>query len=404
MLPDQPAPGTFVRKLRIFGVFAALVAVVVVVTGIMSRERGNARLREWTDTQAIPAVATALPDAKTLRPVLNLPGRLEAYSRAPIFARVSGYVKEWKVDIGAPVKAGQLLAEIEAPDLDQQLLQARADLLNAQGAAKLSEATLKRRQALAPSNIVSQQDLDERAADLSSKQAAVQANQANVERLMALASYKKVTAPFDGFVTARDTDVGALINGGGGSGTPMFVISDTRKLRVYLNVPQTFVPLIKVGAKTTISVPEYPDRSFFAALEFSSQSVDIASGTTRMQLIVDNAGGDLLPGGYANVRVDLSRESQPLHIPASALIFNQDGLRVATVGPDSRVLFKKVTIARDLGQDIEIGSGLLPYDRVITTPPDGLADGIQVRVVNAGRGKTVPGPQADKDKEPQSLR
>jgi membrane fusion protein (multidrug efflux system) len=164
------------------------------------------------------------------------------------------------------------------------------------------------------------------------------------------------------------------------------------------------VPLIKVGAKTTISVPEYPDRSFFAALEFSSQSVDIASGTTRMQLIVDNAGGDLLPGGYANVRVDLSRESQPLHVPASALIFNQDGLRVATVGLDSRVLFKKVTIARDLGQDIEIGSGLLPYDRVITTPPDGLADGIQVRVVNAGRGKTVPGPQADKDKEPQSLR
>jgi membrane fusion protein, multidrug efflux system len=404
MPPDQPVPKSFVRKLGVFGVVAVIVAIVVVVTGIMSRERSNAQLREWTETQAILSVATAPPDAKTLRPVLNLPGRLEAYARAPIFARVSGYVKEWKVDIGAPVKAGQLLAEIEAPDLDQQLLQARADLLNAQAAAKLSEATLTRRQALVKSNIVTQQDLDERSADLSIKQGAVKANQANVERLEALAAYKRVTAPFDGFVTARDTDVGALINGGGSTGTPMFVISDTRKLRVYVNVPQTFVPFVRIGVKTFISVPEYPDRAFPAALEFSAQSIDGATGTTRMQLIVDNSAGAMLPGGYANVRVDLSRDSQPLHIPASALIFGQDGLKVATVGPDDRVVFKKIVIGRDLGQEIEIASGLTADDQIITSPPDGLSDGLQVRVVNAAREKKPPAKQAVQENDPKVVR
>ena len=355
-----------------------------------------------TAPAAAQAVATAPPDAKTLRPVLNLPGRLEAYSRAPIFARVSGYLKEWKVDIGAPVKAGQLLAEIEAPDLDQQLLQARADLLNAQAAAQLSEVTLKRRQSLVKANIVTQQDIDERTADLASKQAAVKAMQANVDRLVALTAYKNVTAPFDGFVTARDTDVGALINGGGGTGVPMFVISDTRKLRVYINVPQNYVPLIKIGTKTSVSVPEYPGRTFPAMLEFSAQSVDVATGTTRMQLMVDNSAGELLPGGFANVRVDLSRDSQPLHIPASALIFDQDGLKVATVGVGDRVVFKKIVIARDLGQEIEIASGLTAEDQIIVTPPDGLADGVKVRVVNA-RDKN-PATQAVKENDAKLVR
>ena len=402
MPPDQPVPASFIRKLRVFGIAALVVAVAVVVVGIMSRERSDARLRDWTETQAIPAVATAPPDAKTLRPVLNLPGRLEAYSRAPIFARVSGYLKEWKVDIGAPVKAGQLLAEIEAPDLDQQLLQARADLLNAQAAAQLSEVTLKRRQSLVKANIVTQQDIDERTADLASKQAAVKAMQANVDRLVALTAYKSVTAPFDGFVTARDTDVGALINGGGGTGVPMFVISDTRKLRVYINVPQNYVPLIKIGTKTSVSVPEYPGRTFPAMLEFSAQSVDVATGTTRMQLMVDNSAGELLPGGFANVRVDLSRDSQPLHIPASALIFDQDGLKVATVGVGDRVVFKKIVIARDLGQEIEIASGLTAEDQIIVTPPDGLADGVKVRVVNA-RDKN-PATQAVKENDAKLVR
>jgi membrane fusion protein, multidrug efflux system len=371
------------RKLGIFGVLAGLAAVLVVVTGIRAREDASAKLREWTDDQAIPTVAVVVPDARALSPTFDLPGRLEAYYRAPILARVSGYLKSWSADIGAQVKSGQVIAEIEAPDLDQQLLQARADLASQEASAKLSEATLTRRKTLIASNFVSMQEIDERTADLSNKNAAVKASQANVERLEALASYKKITAPFDGVVTARDTDVGALINAGGGSGPPMFVVSDITKLRVYVNVPQSYVPSIRVGARGVITVPEYPNRTFPATVEASSQSVDVASGTTRMQLGLDNSGGELLPGSYANVRLNLQREGVPLHIPASALIFNGSGLRVATVGADDKVLFKTVTIARDLGKEIELGSGLSSEDRVIVAPPDGLADGDAVRVAGA---------------------
>src|SRR6202140_4518157 len=382
------------RKLGIVGIVAGIVAVLVVVTGIRAREEASARLREWTDSQAIPTVAVVLPDARALNATLDLPGRLEAYYRAPIFPRVSGYLKSWNADIGAKVKAGQVIAEIEAPDLDQQLLQARADLASQEASAKLSEATLTRRRSLIASNFVSMQEIDERSADLSNKKAAVNSGQANVERLEALAGYKKITVPFDGVVTARDTDVGALINAGGGSGPPMFVISDIKKLRVYVNVPQSYVPAIKIGAKAVISMPEYPMRTFAATVEASSQSVDVASGTTRMQLALDNAAGELMPGGYANVRMSLQREAVPLHIPASALIFNQNGLRVATVGLDDKVLFKTVTIARDLGKDIELASGISPDDRIITAPPDGLADGDQVRV--AGGAKATPATVSEK--------
>jgi RND family efflux transporter MFP subunit len=367
---------------------AAVIAVLVVVTGIRAREDSDARLREWTDSQAIPTVAVVLPDAKVLHATIDLPGRLEAYYRAPIFARVSGYLKSWSADIGARVKAGQVIAEIEAPDLDQQLLQARADLASQQASAKLSEATLNRRKTLIASNFVSMQEIDERTADLSNKQAAVNSGQANVERLEALAGYKKITAPFDGVVTSRDTDVGALINAGGGSGPAMFVISDIRKLRVYVNVPQNYVPEIKIGAKAVISMPEYPNRTFDATVEASSQSVDVGSGTTRMQLALDNSGGELMPGGYASVRLSLAHDGVPLHIPASALIFNRDGLRVATVSSDDRVIFKTVTIARDLGRNIELASGLVADDRIIVAPPDGLAEGDQVRVAGQKGGKT----------------
>jgi len=372
------------RKLRFGGLLAATVAATIVATGIVSRERSSARLREWTDAQAVPTVAVVAPSARPLSPYLNLPGRLEAYSRAPIYARVSGYLKDWKVDIGARVRAGQLLAEIDAPDLDQQLMQARADLLNAQSSARLSEATLKRRQSLAEARIISQQDLDERIADLASKQAAVKSNQANVERLEALAGYKNVLAPFDGMITARETDLGALINAGSSSAPAMFVVSDTSRLRVYVNVPQSFVPAIRVGSKAMISVPEYADRSFPASIEFSSQAVDGQSGTTRMQLIVGNDDGLLLAGAYANVRIDLSRDLQTLHIPASALLFDQDGLRVATVADGDKVVLKAVKIARDLGREIEIAAGLSKDDKVIISPPDGLVDGTQVRISKSG--------------------
>ncbi|HEY3890714.1 MAG TPA: efflux RND transporter periplasmic adaptor subunit [Bradyrhizobium sp.] len=387
-MATEPSSPVSRRKLSIFGVVAGIAAVLVVVTGIRAREDSDAKLRAWTDNQAIPTVAVVLPDAKVLHATIDLPGRLEAYYRAPIFARVSGYLKSWSADIGARVKAGQVIAEIEAPDLDQQLLQARADLASQQASAKLSEATLNRRKTLIASNFVSMQEIDERTADLSNKRAAVNSGQANVERLEALAGYKKITAPFDGVVTSRDTDVGALINAGGGSGPAMFVISDIKKLRVYVNVPQNYVPEIKIGTKAVISMPEYPNRTFDATVEASSQSVDVSSGTTRMQLALDNSGGELMPGGYANVRLSLARDGVPLHIPASALIFNQDGLRVATVGSDDKVVFKTVTIARDLGRDIELGSGLAAEDRIIVAPPDGIADGDQVRVAGQKGGKT----------------
>jgi RND family efflux transporter MFP subunit len=395
-MPESGASTPSPRKLGLFGLVVAVGLAVVVITGITSRERSDARLREWTDAQAVPTVATAPPGTTTLHPDITLPGRLEAYSRAPILARVSGYLKGWYVDIGARVKAGQLLAEIEAPDLDQQLLQARADLLSAEASEKLAEATLKRRKTLASAFITSQQDLDERTADLGSKQASVKANQASVDRLLALSAYKRVTAPFDGIVTARNTDVGALINAGGNSGPPMFVISSTARLRVYVNVPQTFVPLIKVGTKAAISVPEYPNKTFAAVVDASSQAVDAASGSTRMLLMVDNPHGELMPGGYANVRIDLTRSVQPLHIPASALIVGQSGLRVATLDANDRIVFKTVTIARDLGKTIEIGSGLSPDDRVVITPPDGLNAGDLVHVAGSEPSKARTAARSEK--------
>ena len=387
-MPSESSSPVSRRKLGLFGLIAGIAAVLIVVTGIRAREDASSKLREWTDRQAIATVAVTLPDARVLNATLDLPGRLEAWQRAPIYARVSGYLKSWSADIGTRVKAGQVIAEIEAPDLDQQLLQARADLASQQASAKLSEATLTRRKSLIASNFVSMQEIDERTADLANKKAAVNSGTANVERLEALAGYKKITVPFDGVVTARETDVGALINAGGGTGPAMFVVSDITKLRVYVNVPQSYVPAVRIGAKAVLTMPEYPNRTFAATVEASSQSVDIGSGTTRMQLALDNAGGELMPGAYANVRLPLDRDAVPLHIPASALIFNKDGLRVATVGPDDKVLFKTVTIARDLGREIELASGVAADDRIITAPPDGIADGDQVRVVGAGaKGK-----------------
>src|SRR6478672_9514049 len=378
-MTTEQRPPVSRRKLGIFGVVALIGAGLIVATGIRAREESGSKLREWTDNQAVPSVAVAFPNARALNPTIDLPGRLEAYSRAPIFARVQGYLKNWSADIGAKVRAGQVIAEIEAPDLDQQLLQARADLASQQSSATLSEATLTRRKSLLASNFVSMQEIDERTADLANKKAAVNSGQANVERLEALAGYKKITVPFAGVVTSRDTDVGALINAGGGSGPAMFVISDIGKLRVYVNVPQNFVPSIKIGAKAVNTMPEYPNRTFAATVEASSQAVDVSSGTTRMQLALDNSGGELMPGGYASVKLTLQRDAVPLHIPASALIFNGSGLRVATVGADDRILFKTVTIARDLGREIEIASGLSADDRIV--------NGDQVRVVGGGGAK-----------------
>jgi RND family efflux transporter MFP subunit len=376
-------PSVSRRGLWIAAGTAAAVAVVVVVMGVTTRRNADAKLSEWTETQAVPVVAVAVPDAHGRNATLALPGRLEAYSQAQIYARVSGYLKEWKADIGMSVKAGDLLAVIDAPDLDQQIMQAEAEVASAKANSTLSQATFQRGQQLIPSGAVSKQDLDQRAADASNKLGMFNSAQANLDRLRVLEKYKRITAPFDGLVTARNTDLGALISAGGVGGPPLFVVSDTSKLRAYVNVPQNYVPSIRLGTKAQISVPEYPGRQFSATVEASSQAVDAASGTTRMLLMVDNASGELMSGAFANVSFDMPHPEVALNVPASALIFDRSGLRIATVDNDNRVVLKDVRIARDLGKVVEIGSGLNPDDRVIESPPDGIASGDRVRIAGA---------------------
>jgi len=378
------------RRLRVAGIVGGVAAVLIVAAGIATRAADNRQLRTWTDAQAVPTAQVSTPQRAASGATLQLPGRLEAFSRAPQFARVSGYLKSWRVDIGAHVKAGELMAEIETPDLDQQLLQARGDLASAQANSSLAESTAKRWQSMLASDSVSRQEVDERTADYTAKQALVQAAKANVDRLVATKGFAPLVAPFDGVVTARETDVGALINAGSGSGPELFVVSDVNKLRVYVQVPQTYAPTIRPGATAQLSVPEYPGRSFPATVTALADSINAASGTTLVQLLVDNSAGKLLPGGFADVRFNLPVNQQALRVPASSLVFDQHGLRIATVGQDDRVTFKSVTISHDFGETVEIGSGLTPEDRIINNPPDGLNDGDQVRVAAAGSDGAKP--------------
>ena len=390
MSPDAnpPAPAVSRRSLYLLGMAGLLIAVVVVVFGITTRKVADAKLQEWTEAQAIPIVAVAPPDTRGKTTTFSLPGRLEAYTQAQIYARVTGYVKKWDADIGTPVKAGQLLAELDAPDLDQQIMQAEANLASAKANSVLSDATLKRGQSLIKTYAISQQDLDQRAADASNKEGLVRAAQANLDRLRVLEQYKRILAPFDGLVTARATDVGALINAGAGGGAaPLFVVSDTSKLRVYVNVPQSYVPSLAIGTRAEISVPEYPGRHFPATVEASAQAVDVASGTTRMLLVVDNRKHKLMTGAFATVTFELPHPDVAINIPASALIFDQHGLRVAVVDDNNRVALNQITVARDLGSEIEVASGLSPDDRVVENPPDGVRPGDAVRTVDQDHGQ-----------------
>lgn len=370
---------TLVRLLVVSALGAA--ALLTALAGISGRQKSYAKLREVAEARAIPNVNAAPASSRNNVVALDLPGRLEAYSRAALFARVNGYLASWKADIGAAVKAGDLLAEIAAPDLDQQLLQAQSDLANAQAAAKLAEVTNERFSALLPNKTISRQTADEKAADLAVKKAQAKSAEANVARLKSMTEYKRIVAPFDGTVTARNTDIGALINAGSSTpGTELFVVSDTRKLRLYVNVPQAYAPLIKIGALARLTLPERPGEAFAAKVEALAGAVDVASGTMRTQLTLDNRDGRLLPGAFANVHFDVAGATDVLSIPASALVFDKGGLRVAVVDTDGRVLLKPVTIQRDLGKTIEIGTGLTRDDVIIESPPDGLIDGDRVNV------------------------
>lgn len=372
------------RPLLIAGLAGLAIVLGIVVAGLTLRVVEARKLKTWTDAQSVQTVNLIQPMRDAKGPSLQLPGRLEAFTRAPIFAQVSGYLKTWNVDIGAPVKTGQVLAEIETPALDQQLLQARADLQSAQANALVAGTTARRWEALRGSDSVAQQDVDQRTADYTAKAAIAAAAKANVDRLVATKAFARIVAPFDGVVTARDTDIGALVNAGsGGVGQELFEVSEVKQLRVYVQVPQNYSPAIHDGTNATLSVPEYPNQQFNARVIAAADSVNSSSGTTLVQLLVDNSNGKLLPGGFASLKFNLPVSADAIRVPASALVFDSRGTVVATLGPNDQVLFKQVKISRDSGDSVEIGAGLAATDRVIDTPPDGLEDGDHVQVATA---------------------
>jgi len=393
--PDRTPTQRTTRGLRLVGIALAVFFAAILIYGVVLRAAENSRLHDLTEAEAVPTVAVALPSSAADVAGLELPGRLEAYIRAPIYARVPGYLKSWKHDIGSKVKAGEVLAEIETPDLDQQLTQARASLGVAQANAKLSEITAKRWQSLAGTDAVAKQDVDQRTFTWDANIAQVKAAQAAVDRLVAETGFKRLIAPFDGIVTARETDIGQLINVGGTGGPELFVVSETQKLRVYVHVPQNSVPAVPPGTRALIRVPEHPDKTYSGIVDASAQSVDPGSGTTLMQIIVDNSAGELMPGDYAGIRLQaVAAAANALAVPSSAVIFDAKGLSIATVDPDDRVALRPVTVARDLGAVIEIAAGLGPKDRVIQNPPDGIGNGDAVHVLDVPAPSAVAGAQA----------
>jgi RND family efflux transporter MFP subunit len=377
--PPPPRQGGKSR-LGLIGIAVLCVAAGVAAVGIVGRDRGEAELQTTTDAAAIPTVAVVAPGHGEARQELVLPGDVEAFYQAPIYARVSGYVKMWYQDIGARVKAGQLLADIDAPDLDQQLAQAKGNLAIARANEDLAELTAKRWRALRSTDSVSQQTTDEKAGDALAKHAAVVAAEAEVQRLQAMEGFKRITAPFDGVVTARKTDVGALINAGSASGPELFSVADVHALRVYVRVPQTFAPELRIGMTATLRLPQHAARAYTAKLVTTSNAIAADSRTVLVELQVENDDGSLLPGTYAEVRFQLPEPADVLRLPTSALLFREHGLEVATVGPGDKVVLKPIEVGRDLGTEVEVTSGLSASDRVIDSPPDSLAAGEMVKV------------------------
>jgi RND family efflux transporter MFP subunit len=381
------------RRPLVVSVIAAAVAAAVVIGGLATRHSQAEQLRETAAARAVPTVNLVSMKDVAGSP-LQLPARIEAWSRAPIYARVSGYLARWNVDIGAPVKAGQVLAVIETPDLDQDLRQAQAQLAVARSSLALAESTARRWQSLASENAVSKQEVDEKQGDYMSKKSNVQALQASVERQQALKRYTQLVAPFEGVVTARNTDVGALVSAGAAGsagssagsngGSELFVVSDLRRLRVYVQVPQRQVAEIRPGSKARLSVPERPGRSYDAKVVSLAQAINAGSGTMLVQLAVDNPRGELLPGAFANVQFDQAAAGgSAVTVPPGALIMGRNGVQVATLDANNRVRVRKVTIARDLGNVVELGDGVTRADRIIDSPPDGIADGDVVKVGQA---------------------
>jgi RND family efflux transporter MFP subunit len=362
------------------GFWLLLMAVgflLAAVIGFTSRHFQFKALQETTESLDEQFVQIVRPEKVPSTVTLNLPGQTEAYTQAPIYAQVNGYLKKWYSDIGAKVKMGDILAEIETPALDQQLAQARANLQQSQAALWVSQTTYSRQADLLSKKVISQQDFDNQSGDLQAKQATVTAEQANLGQLEAMEAFKVLRAPFDGTVTARNTDIGALINAG--SGSPLFIISQVSPLRVYVNVPESLAASVKAGTKANLTFSSFPGADFPAEVVATAGAIDPTTRTLLTQLAVPNSDGKLFPGAYTSVHFQLESDSQSLLVPENVLLFREEGPAVGVVGPDGTVSIQEIKISRDLGETLQV-QGLSESDQLIVNPSDSLADNDVVKM------------------------
>jgi RND family efflux transporter MFP subunit len=367
------------RRVRAFAWIALCIALVLAVVGITVRLVARSHLRRQTADDATIAVRTVKPEWSDAGDELVLPGTAQAYVEAAIYARTSGYLRRWYADIGAHVRKGQLLALIETPEVDRQLAQARADLATAQANLELARTTNERWQALLKTKSVSQQDADTRAANFAASTTQAQSAAQNLARSRDLESFKRVVAPFAGVITARNTDIGSLINAGEAANTELFRIADVHKLRIYAQVPEAYAAAITAGTRAELHFAAHPDITYTAAAVRTSNALDPSARTLQVELDLDNRDGDLLPGAYADVHFTLPASVKTLRLPENTFLFRAAGLQVATVDRSEHVKMKAITMGRDLGKTIEVLKGLDPDDRVIVNPPDSILDGVAVR-------------------------
>jgi RND family efflux transporter MFP subunit len=381
-MPSEDIKAPSRRSLLTAATAAVLLAGAVVGYGFMERAQSKQEVVQWTSSQAIPTVALAQPIPGGTHQTLTLPGNIQPFNRAAIFARVNGYVKGWDHDIGSPVKAGQVLATIDAPDLDQQLGQAKATLASVRANHQIASLTANRNNILLQKQIVAQQLADQTDADAKAKEAVVDANVANVRQLEAMQSFKALAAPFDGVVTARNVEIGMLINSGG-SGQPLFEVSDLHRVRIFVQVPQSFTAGLVPGMKATFEMPQYPGVQFDATLSHTSKAMNANSHSMQVELQADNAAGKLFGGSYCNVHFEVPIDANLVKIPSTALITGNQGTQVATLDGNDKVVLKSVRLGRDLGDSVEVVAGLSPSDRIINSPPETLASGDAVRLAAA---------------------
>jgi len=381
----MPEPGQS-RSMKTFGVVAAVAAVAVAGAGIATRSRSEHQLAGWTAAQATPAVAVVRPTPSTSASALTLPANLQALNSAPIFARTSGYVRKWYVDIGDSVRAGQTLAVLDAPEVEQQLVAARADLQTALANQQLAASTAARWRNMLAKDAVSKQETDEKVGDLAAKTAVSNAARANVSRLQYTQGFTRLLAPFSGVVTSRSTDIGALVSAGTAASTPLFTVSDVSRMRVFVRVPQAFSAQVHPGMHVSLTLPEYAGRQFDAVLTRTAGAVDPGSGTVLVELQAANSDRALKPGAFAQASFPVAGASGAMTLPASALIVGERGTQVALLGSDGRARLKTITIGQDQGATVQVSAGLSATDRVIDSPPDALQNGDPVQVSRNGAG------------------